>query len=247
MRLHWFAPPPTAADRTLLAAVADRAAVTVWTDRDGFPDDFGSVRRFDWADLPWAEVNRADVAVYHLADDADRYGNIWRVSRRQPGLIVLRDLKLHRLVRGAFQAADDWAGYRALLEARHGRHGWAAAYPRWTGADPACDDFPLTATVVEGALAVVVPTRTAFRRLRSAAVCPVAYAPWPGPGDEPLAAAAWADRLLSVAAAVPRLRAARAARGLSDRVADRWETALGMSLPPAADRRVAAAVGDLFG
>lgn len=250
MRLNWFAPPPGSEETCLLAAVAGRADVTVWTDRDGFPDAFGPTHRFQWPDVPWSEVNRADASVYHLGNDPDRFGGIWRVSRRQPGLVVLHDIGLHRLVHGTLKAVGDWPGYLALMARHHGRPGRAAARERWTGPGPAdtlLDDFPMTAVAVEGALAVVVPTWPAFRQLRRAAMCLVAHAPWPGPGDEPHSPNEWADRLLTVAAAVPRLRAGRAARGLVDRIAVRWAADLGRSVSAGAGRRVAAAVDELLG
>jgi hypothetical protein len=86
MRLNWFAGDVAEYTRLLLPLLRRQALVTLWTtraDRVRELEAWAPVRRFGPDEVPWEEVNRADVTLYHL--DADTAP----VSRQHPGIVVL--------------------------------------------------------------------------------------------------------------------------------------------------------------
>ncbi len=64
----------------------------------------------------------ADVHVYHVADDP-AHGYVYRALLRQPGLVVLEDWGLHRLVHAAIARPEGEAAYRREARRGHGELG----------------------------------------------------------------------------------------------------------------------------
>ena len=98
----------------------------------------------------------ADVALYHVGNDAEAHGWIVEALRRRPGVVVLHDFVLHHLVVGLTFSRGDAAGYLAAMERDHGLVGRLLAYavldnklpPLW---ETRPEDFPLTGEVLEHA------------------------------------------------------------------------------------------------
>jgi glycosyltransferase involved in cell wall biosynthesis len=65
-------------------------------------------------------VASADVAVYHVGNNAEFHGEIYRLASRHPGLVVLHDLAIDDLVRW-FRDTGDPLGTRAAAEAEPAR------------------------------------------------------------------------------------------------------------------------------
>ena len=65
-------------------------------------------------------VDASDLAVYHVGNNAEFHGEIYRLAMRRPGLVVLHDLAIDDLVRW-FADADDPLGRRAGEEADRAR------------------------------------------------------------------------------------------------------------------------------
>jgi glycosyltransferase involved in cell wall biosynthesis len=192
MRLNWFSPLPPA--RTgivewaahVLPALCARAEVILWTDRQTWepvPRVAAEVRTFRPGAVPWAEVQRADVSIYHLGNNAGHHGGIWQVSRLHPGIVVLHDLCLPHLFLNLFRdQLADFAGYRDALARSYGDQGRWLAPRTWDNRVPPdylSDRCPQTALAVEGALGVLVHTRDTYDALRPAMKWPLAYQPLP--------------------------------------------------------------------
>lgn len=64
----------------------------------------------------------ADLHLYHVGDDP-AYGYVYRALLRQPGLVVLEDWGLHRLVHAETAGRGDEAGYRREARRSHGELG----------------------------------------------------------------------------------------------------------------------------
>jgi glycosyltransferase involved in cell wall biosynthesis len=199
MRLNWFSPLPPAhteiANHTarLLPALCDRARVVLWTDQEEWSADLerhAPVRRYEPGQVPWAEVNRADVSVYNLGNNARFHAAIWDVSRRQPGLVVLHDTRLQHFFLNIFQQ-EGLTEYRAQMTKYYGPSGAAATTGLLWGQLSVLDlteSFPLTDLALENALGVVVHNRLALPELSRKGRWPVAYAPLPyvaGPPPAP--------------------------------------------------------------
>jgi glycosyltransferase involved in cell wall biosynthesis len=87
-----------------------------------------------WPPGPRAEeiVRRADLAVYHLGNNAEYHGEIYRLAARHPGLVVLHDLALDDLARWFLDQGDP-LGDRTEVEAEGGRERLILALPELQG------------------------------------------------------------------------------------------------------------------
>jgi len=104
MKLNWFSPLPPAKSgiavdffRTILPALSTSAEVTLWTDQGEWArslENHARVRTFRLNDMPWVELNRADVTFFNLGNNHLFHGTIWEVSRRLAGVTILHDLRL---------------------------------------------------------------------------------------------------------------------------------------------------------
>ena len=153
MKLNWFSPLPPARSAiaayaaTVLPELQRQIEVTAWSaDRHRSP-------------VPWEEINRGDVSLYHIGNHALFHADIWELSRQQPGIVVLHDARLHEFVLSCCSLSGDRERYLALMRRHHGTRGARAAEDVWNQIVPVStfiEDFPLTAAIVDRALGVVV-------------------------------------------------------------------------------------------
>ena len=192
MKLNWFSPLPPArtgiAQYTmgLLPTLERRAEIVLWTDQtewDPLLEQYAAVRSYQLEHMPWAELNRSDMSIYHIGNNPAAHGAIWQVSRSHQGIVVLHDLSLQYLFAGLFWG--DWHdrdGYLAHMERHHDWQGRIAAEAFWNGKLSIMymsEHYPLTALALEGALGVVVHTQDGLVGQRQENACPVAYVPLP--------------------------------------------------------------------
>jgi glycosyltransferase involved in cell wall biosynthesis len=152
---------------------------------------------------------QADIALFHVGNDAEAHGWIVEALRRNgvgarlksgtdpgPAVVVLHDFVLHHLVVGLTFARGDAAGYLAAMEREDGLVGRLLAYavldnklpPLW---ETRPEDFPLAGEVLDHATSLIVHSRYVERRAREAGFSgPIARIPhpaWPLPELEPAA------------------------------------------------------------
>jgi hypothetical protein len=49
-------------------------------------EDYAMVRSYRLKEMPWAEVNRATMSIFHIGNNHRFHGPIWQVSQRHAGL-----------------------------------------------------------------------------------------------------------------------------------------------------------------
>jgi glycosyltransferase involved in cell wall biosynthesis len=194
MRLNWFSPlPPAETDIAhytvrLLPHLREQVDLTLWTAQAAWDpglDAHAVVRRYDAEHLPWRDLNRADLTVYHLGNDPRFHVPIWHVSRRHPGLVVLHDPCMQEFFLGAYR--DVWRdkpSYAAYMEHYHGTKARRIADDVWDGKRSVYDlveQYALSGLAYEGALAVLVHSRVVFDALPRQAGTTLVYAPLPYP------------------------------------------------------------------
>jgi hypothetical protein len=106
-----------------------------------------------------------DLDIYHVADDP-AHGFVYGALVRRPGLVVLEEWSLHRLVYGATAGAGDARAYRREARRAHGARGEFVARQvlrGWGGRLPTL--VPLNGPVLEASLGFVVPTEALRARL----------------------------------------------------------------------------------
>ena len=190
MKLSWFSPLPPAKTAvahytaSLLPALCQVADVTLWTDQSqwdiGF-EDYATVRGYDAVCMPWSELNRADMSVYHIGN-SPFHGAIWRVSREAPGVVVLHDGRVQDLVRAAYQEHGRRAAYLDVAEQYYGVRGRNAAADFWSDTLPSAymaERYPLTPLAVAGALGVLVHTRDTYLAVQQSFDGPSAHVALP--------------------------------------------------------------------
>jgi glycosyltransferase involved in cell wall biosynthesis len=116
---------------------------------------------------------RADVALYHVGNDAEAHGWIVETLRRRPGIVVLHEFVLHHLVVGLTFGRGDSAGYLAAMEREAGLLGRLLGYavldnkipPLW---ETRPEDYPLAGEVLDRAAGLIVHSGYVERRAREA-------------------------------------------------------------------------------
>ncbi len=207
MKLNWFSPLPPAPTGiaeytgTLVPWLCQKAEVTLWTDQESWDrvlERYCEVRRFDCRSVPWRDVNRADLSVFHLGNNRDFHDGIWQVSRAHAGVVVVHDLRLQDLFWGAFaRKPAGSAEYIRLMEHVYGADGGSAARRFVEGTqslDSLCLSYPLTEAVVENALGVVVHTRGGFDLVSAHCQASLAFLPFPYPAAPDSAFEVWSAR-----------------------------------------------------
>jgi hypothetical protein len=101
----------------------------------------------------------ADLHIYHVADDP-AHGFVYRALLRRPGLVVLEEWGLHRLVHAETALRGDEALYRRELRRAHGETGAFVARQVLSGRGGPLPPLllPVNERVLESALGVVALT-----------------------------------------------------------------------------------------
>jgi glycosyltransferase involved in cell wall biosynthesis len=132
----------------------------------------------------------ADIALYHVGNDAEAHGWIVEALRRRPGVVVLHDFVLHHLVVGLTFARGDSAGYLAAMEREGGLVGRLLAYavldnklpPLW---ETRPEDFPLAGEILAHATGLIVHSHYVEQRARAAGysgpIVRIPHPAWPVP------------------------------------------------------------------
>ncbi|MDQ4005610.1 MAG: glycosyltransferase [Actinomycetota bacterium] len=90
--------------------------------RRGLGDRHGLEAPWPLGGRTFEAVDRSDLAVYHVGNNAEFHGEIYRLAVSRPGLLVLHDLALDDLVRWFLDAGDPM-GHAAEAEADAARLG----------------------------------------------------------------------------------------------------------------------------
>ncbi len=191
MRINWFSPlRPARTDianytARLLPALSASCDVTFWTDQTVSRlavDTPADVRQFTPDRPPWAELNHADVNVYHIGNNPQWHAAIWQLSRQQPGLVVLHETHLMHLFLGIYQQADHRVAFLEQVTQRYGPAGLQALSQFSDGKisiDSLSGRLPLTDLATTNALGILVHNHDEFDRLKRASSIPVMCAPLP--------------------------------------------------------------------
>ena len=179
-RLNWFSPlPPARTDIAhytgrIAAALQERFDTTFWTPA-GTPTDFslGPVRTFE-ADGALTPQTRRDllgaVNVYNIGNDARFHRDIFAMSRRIPGFLVLHDTVLHHSVFEMDRAAGG-GRYIALARTWYGEAGEEKARRAVGDGGASLDsivlDMPFTGYAVDDAIGVICHSEAAAIEIHS--------------------------------------------------------------------------------
>jgi len=204
MQIHWFSPllPINAPAAVYTAAVvphlARTASVVLWAEQaiwDPAIEKAACVRRYSLTEkiagvercslfgIPWREVNRGDLAVFHLGREAEYFGGIWRLFHMHSGIVVLHDARIHELFLGTPRPIHcEDRDFVAECERIYGQTGRLAAEIFRGGLcspERMAKAFPLLDPILEAAYGVLVHDGELARALAQRRGPPVAYTPSP--------------------------------------------------------------------
>ncbi len=198
LRVNWFSPlPPTksgiASDFTapLVKELASLSDLTLWTSQAGWDQGLEChtpVRYFSSKDYAFAEFEAPAVNIYHLGNNPF-HAEIYKLSRRIPGVVVLHETNLLMFFSGLFRDVHGGVAEMTPLfetsEENLGRH-LANRYCRGQyETHQLLQLYPLTMAAISGACGVVTHTRSAFTPLAAEGRWPVQYLPLPYPERTP--------------------------------------------------------------
>ena len=179
MRLNWFSPLPPARTEIayytarLLPVLRERVEIVLWTDQsewDPSLENYAAVQRYQPGHVPWVELNRASMSIYHIGNNSSFHGPIWQVSRQHPGLVILHDLRLQHFFAGLYLGQwSDPSGYLTQMELYYGWVGRQDAESFLSGlytTEYMAEHYPLTSLGIGYALGVLVHTWESFDVLK---------------------------------------------------------------------------------
>jgi glycosyltransferase involved in cell wall biosynthesis len=141
-------------------------------------------------------ARHADVALYHVGNDAEHHGWIVEELRRRPGVVVLHDFVLHHLIAGMTIGRRNPSGYLDAMQREAGPVGRMLAHgvidgllpPVWERHAP---EYPLMGEVLSSATGVIVHSAYVERCVRehgyAGPVWRIPLAAWPMPSNVPAA------------------------------------------------------------
>ncbi|HUQ92162.1 MAG TPA: glycosyltransferase [Bryobacteraceae bacterium] len=193
MRLNWFSPLPPArtdiANYTLrtLPALATRFEVTLYTNQESWDPilhDYAQVRRVNSGEAyPIAELNRAEISLFHIGNDYRFHTWIYELSRVYPGVVVLHENCLHHFFAGLYHdLKKDRNAYLTAMQRHYNEEGVQAGLLFWQGMC-SCDDlaarFPLTLHALENSVGCIVHSLRTYHYLTEQYKGALTYAPLP--------------------------------------------------------------------
>lgn len=192
MKINWFSPlPPAPTDiagytMRLLTALQEQAEIILWTNQltwDAEIENYAPVRRYQFEQMPWAEINQGDLNIYHIGNNGEFHTEIWLISRQSPGLVVVHDSKLQDLFANIYKEKwDDRQGYLAQMKRYYGSKGEDAAEAFWLGAVSTsfmAEYYPLTDLALENSIAVITHNQEEYNSLEKKERWLVGYIPLP--------------------------------------------------------------------
>ncbi|MBH8566849.1 glycosyltransferase [Nostoc sp. CENA67] len=195
MKLNWFSPIPPAktdiAEYTMrvIPALSHYAEVLLWTDQSTWNSEvekYAKVCQYNFVNVPWAEINEADLNIYHIGNNTNFHYETWQISQQCPGLVILHDFKLQHFFTGIYKEKQNnqqaYISYISHMKRYYGVEGEQAGVRFWNGAlttEYMAEHYPLTFLALENAVGVVTHTKEVFHTLKQKNRWLVGYAPLP--------------------------------------------------------------------
>lgn len=173
MLIDWFSPLfPARSDiahftARLLPALAARADVRLWTDQTDYDRNlarYAQIIPYDPHRLDVRILNRADLVIYNMGNDARFHGNIREALFRVPGVLIAHELSYHHSIEWDYVSRRaDRGGYLSLVERCYGASARQEAESYLMSGRPTLDDlarqYPFIDLLADAALAVVCHTQ----------------------------------------------------------------------------------------
>jgi glycosyltransferase involved in cell wall biosynthesis len=193
MKISWFSPlPPDHTDIAnytvrLLPALGRAFETTVYTEAKSWDpgiDELCPVKRFTPETLDWKALNTGGIPIYHIGNNIHYHGDIIKVARRCPGIVVLHDLSIHETVLNlCLKRGHGRAEYFDILHRFGGpgavEMGKAFLDERSISTNTLSDAYPLFEYALRSARGIITHNPLNVETIRAFTAAPVLYAPLP--------------------------------------------------------------------
>jgi glycosyltransferase involved in cell wall biosynthesis len=176
MKINWFSPlPPAKTDianytQRILKELTKWMDVTLWTAQEKWSKEVIphiKINSLKNSKNSWSDLNRADINVYNIGNNVHFHGDIWRISRICPGIVILHDFKLHHLFGGIYREEEqNKDAYLEQMVKFYGVQGREAGEKFWNcvlDTEYMANYYPLTELALENAIGVVTHTEEAYQ------------------------------------------------------------------------------------
>lgn len=186
MRIAWFS--PVAPDRTdianytqrLIQPLSNHFQLEIFTSQPN--PNLGAweipVHVIRDGEVDWKHLNQFDAVIYHIGNNRLFHREIWDISQRRPGFVVLHDEVLQHFFAGIFKDAQDEESYLGYMETFYGNEGRIAGKQFWDGLrtiDSLAPKYPLTELALIKSMGVIVHTKSAFEKIKELNTNPVIH------------------------------------------------------------------------
>lgn len=193
MKINWFSPlPPAKTDianytQRIIYDLSKKIGITLWTNQQKWNQEiekYATVKQYQLDKMPWFELNQGDINIYNLGNNASFHGDIWKLSRQSPGLVILHDYKLQDLFYMLYPDRND---YIQQMREIYGEKAGKIARLFLNGhysIEFLAENYPLTPLALENALGVITHNREAYVSLCQQNQWLTAYTPLPYISDD---------------------------------------------------------------
>ena len=192
MKINWFSPLlPAKTDIAhytfrILPELSKQTEIVLWTARDNWDkklEQYASVKYYQLSNIPWSEINNADLNVYHLGNNDKFHTAIWKVSQKCPGVVVLHDYRLHHFFGAIYrEQSKNKDSYLKQMIRHYGQDCRQIAEYFWQGrisTEFMAKYYPLTDLAIESAIGVITHNRETYQNLTQKNRSLVGYIPLP--------------------------------------------------------------------
>ncbi|AFZ46107.1 putative glycosyl transferase [Cyanobacterium stanieri PCC 7202] len=194
MKINWFSPLPPAKTEIakytykIVSLLQKNAEVTIWTSQDKWDselNDIFSIRYYQPHQMSWYDINQADLNIYQLGNNHLFHGDIWQVSCKCPGLVILHDYKLQDFF---YMLSADKKNYLRQVFQLYGEKALADGQKFLDGfisMATMADTYPMTPLALQGVIALMTHNQQSYQQLSEENKWITGYTPLPYLAENP--------------------------------------------------------------
>lgn len=194
MKINWFSPIPpdntgiTTVTKDLVRPLSSLADLTLWTNHKNYDPallKYANIQYYKADQQGWEIsnfwiLNQGDATVYNYGNNIAFHSEIWRVSQKYPGIIILHDVKLFDFIFAlCWHSSKDRKYFSQLInmyyEGSQGEEVTDKIFKCEISTDELVDKYPFIEFALRDAQAVIVHSKSSFEMLKSICAVPVYF------------------------------------------------------------------------
>lgn len=194
MKINWFSPLPPAKTEIakytckVVSLLQQKAQVTIWTSQHEWNSDLNdifSIRYYHPDQMSWYDLNQADLNIYQLGNNHLFHGDIWRVSCKSPGLVILHDYKLQDFFYMLSTQKQDYLDQVFQVYGKEALEDGQKFLDGLISMATMADKYPMTPLALQGAIALMTHNQQSYQQLSKKNEWITGYTPLPYLAENP--------------------------------------------------------------